>query len=324
MIKGWDYSQPFINFRSEEMKRLFNVLSILLLITLLISCGKKDDYKLSIVAPSGAPAIAIANIAYNQKDDYSLEINKTADVLQASFLAAEKDIIIAPINLGATMYNKNGNYVLASVLTWGNLYIASRIEGFNIQTLNEKDVTFFGQNTINQFIVEKVLEHNNVKPSNITYLADTKLTQAQLISNPEAIALVAEPVLSVAKSKVDNITAISVQDLYNEMTNSGSYPQAACFIKKTTIEEHKKVVNNFINDLKESVDMVSSDTSTIAGYAEELEMGGAKAVLEKAIPNSNISYKTAKDSKEQIEALFTDALKYCGGKLPNEEFYYQK
>jgi len=111
MIKSWDYSQPFINFRSEKMKKLFNVLSILLLITLLISCGKKDDYKLSIVAPSGAPAIAIANIAYNQKDDYSLEINKTADVLQASFLAAEKDIIIAPINLGATMYNKNGNYV---------------------------------------------------------------------------------------------------------------------------------------------------------------------------------------------------------------------
>lgn len=306
------------------MKRFLSVLSMLLFIILLASCGSKDDYKLSIIAPSGAPAIGIADIAYNQKEEYDLEINKTADVLQASFLAQDKDVIIAPINLGATMYNKTGNYVLASVLTWGNLYIASRMEDFTIQSLNGKDVTFFGQNTINQYIVEKVLKHNDVTPSNITYLADTKLTQAQLISSAESIVLVAEPVLSVAKSKVENITAISVQDLYNEMTNSGSYPQAGCFIKKSTIEEHKKVVTNFIDDLEESANKVATDTSTIAGYAEELEMGGKKAVLEKAIPNSNISYKTANDSKDQIEALFTDALSYCGGKLPDEEFYYQK
>lgn len=306
------------------MKRFLSVLSVLLFLIVLASCGSKDDYKLSIITPSGAPAIGIADIAYNQKEEYDLEMNKTADVLQASFLAQDKDVIIAPINLGATMYNKTGNYVLASVITWGNLYIASRLENFTIQSLTDKDVVFFGQKTINQYIVEKVLEYNNVKPANITYLADTKLTQAQLISNPEAIALVAEPVLSVAKSKVDNITAISVQDLYSEMTNSGSYPQAACFIKKTTIEEHKKVVKNFLDNLEESVNKVSADTSTIAGYAEELEMGGTKVVLEKAIPNSNIMFKTAVDSKEQIEALFTNALSYCGGKLPDEEFYYQK
>lgn len=303
------------------MKKLFSFLFVVVLM-LTTSCSKKDDYKMSIAAPSGAPAISIAEMCYNQKDNYDFQINKTADVLQSMFLSAEADVIIAPINLGATMYNKNGNYVLASVLTWGNLFFASQITNFQLSDMNGKDVIFFGQNTINQYIVDLVLEHNDINVNNITYLADTKLTQAQLISNKDAIVLVAEPALSVAKMKVDGINSISVQELYSQMNDTGSYPQAGCFLKKTTIDNHKKLVENFIDDLNYSVEKVSTDINTIAGYAEELNMGGTQQVLEKAILNCNIAYKSAKESKIQIEALFNNALKYCGGKLPDDEFYY--
>ena len=299
----------------------------LLLLTLLLSltsCGQKDDYKLTIVSPSGAPAISIADLAYNQKDEYNFVLNKTPDILQASFLGNETDIILAPINMGATMYNKTGNYVLGAMVTWGNLYFASRIENFTLETMNDKDVVFFGEGTINQYVVESVLTYNNITPKSITYLGATNLTQGQLIANENTIALVAEPALSVAKSKVEGITSISVQDLYASMTNSTSYPQAGCFIRKQTIEEHKNVVDSFLKDLKDSCTKVNKDVSTIAQYSEELEFGGTKAVLENAIPNSNINFVKAKDSQEQINTLFKDALKYCGGKLPDDNFYYKK
>ena len=299
----------------------------LLLLTLLLSltsCGQKDDYKLTIVSPSGAPAISIADLEYNQKDEYNFVLNKTPDILQASFLGNETDIILAPINMGATMYNKTGNYVLGAMVTWGNLYFASRIENFTLETMNDKDVVFFGEGTINQYVVESVLTYNNITPKSITYLGATNLTQGQLIANENTIALVAEPALSVAKSKVKGITSISVQDLYASMTNSTSYPQAGCFIRKQTIEEHKNVVDSFLKDLKDSCTKVNKDVSTIAQYSEELEFGGTKAVLENAIPNSNINFVKAKDSQEQINTLFKDALKYCGGKLPDDNFYYKK
>jgi NitT/TauT family transport system substrate-binding protein len=234
------------------------------------------------------------------------------------------DIIFAPINLGATMYNKTGNYVLGATVTWGNLYFASRIENFTLQTMNDKDVVFFGEGTINQYVVETVLEYNNITPKSITYLGATNLTQGQLIANESVITLVAEPALSVAKSKVQGITSISVQDLYATMTNSSSYPQAGCFIRKKTIEEHKSVVDKFIKDLESSCNKVNKNTSEIAQYSEELEFGGKKAVLEKAIPNSNIKFVKAVESKQQINTLFENALKYCGGKLPDDNFYYQK
>ena len=268
---------------------------ILALLLGLTSCGTKDDYKLSITAPSGAPAIAIADLAYNHADEYTLNLNKDASILQASFIGNQEDIIIAPINLGATMYNKNGNYVLGAMLTWGNLYFASRINDFTLTSMNDKDVVFFGQNTINQYVVESVLDHNNIEPKSITYLAATNLTQAQLIADENAIVLVAEPALSVAKNKVQGITSISVQELYSEMTNSGSYPQAGCFIRKQTIEEHKSVVDAFIKDLQTSAKKVNKNTEEVAGYAEELQFGGTKAVLTNAIPNCNINFVKAVD-----------------------------
>lgn len=304
------------------MKKLkLFLLSLLFAVT---SCGPKDDYKLTIVSPSGAPAIAIADLAYNNDDEYTYELNKDATILAASFIGNKADVIIAPINLGATMYNKNGNYLLAAMLTWGNLYFASRIENFTLETMNDKDVVFFGQGTINQYVVESVLNYNNIEPKSITYLAATNLTQSQLIANENTIALVAEPALSVAKNKVEGITSISVQELYSEMTNKGSYPQAGCFVRKQTVEEHKEVVDYFIRNLEKSANKTSSKTEEIAGYAEELQFGGTKAVLTNAIPNCNIDFVKAVDSKAQVETLFANALNYCGGKLPDEGFYYKK
>ena len=226
--------------------------------------------------------------------------------------------------MGATMYNKNGNYVLGATVTWGNLYFASRIENFTLSTMNDKDVVFFGEGTINQHIVDSVLSHNNIKPKSTTYLGATNLTQAQLINNEDAIVLVAEPSLSVAQSKIQGINTISVQELYKEMTNSTSYPQAGCFIRKKTIGEHKSVVDNFLKDLKSSANKATKNTTAVAYYAAELQMGGTKEVLEKAIPNCNINFVKAEDSKEQINTLFSNALSYCGGTLPNDGFYYKK
>lgn len=312
------------------MKKFISLLFIFVFTFILISCGKdntKDNYKLSVISPSGAPGIAIAEMATNNTESYEFSLNKTPDVLKSSFLAAKEDIIIAPVNLGATMYNNTGKYVLASVLTWGNLYIASRIENFTLDMIDEvEEVIFFGKTTINQYIVEKVLAYNDVLPSNITYLESTQLTQAQLIAKDNVVVLIAEPALSVAKTKTSNITAISVQDLYAEMSGGSSYPQAGCFVRKETIENHKGVVDDFINDLEASANKTSTNLEEIAGYAEALEMGGKKPILINAIPNCNIKFKSATNVKTQIEALFNDAqaLAYCGGKLPDEGFYYKK
>lgn len=304
------------------MKKL---LSMLLIIAILLcaGCSKKDDYKLSVVAPGGAPGIALADMVKNNSEEYNFEINKTADVLKTSFASKEADVIIAPVNLGAAQYKANSTYVLASVLTWGNLYFASQKENFSINDLNNSDVLLFGSGTINHVIVEYILKQKGITITNETApLASTKETTAQLISNPNAICLVAEPSLSTAKSKKTNITSISVQDLYKEVSGSNSYPQAGCFININTINEHKSVVDDFLKKLEQSCNKCSSDVEKVAGYAEELELGGTKEVLVNAIPNSNISYVKASQAKLDLEKVIAIKPAMFGGANPVEAFYY--
>lgn len=304
------------------MKKIFSVI-LLCFIFLCSSCTKKDTYTLSVIAPSGAPGISMAEISYHHSDTYAIELNKTADVLKTAFVSAEADVIVAPVNLGATLYKTNEAYQLASVLTWGNLYFASRKANFTLEDLNNADIVLFGQGTVNDVVVQYVLKEKNiVLGENTVYLASTELTNQKLISDAEAIVLVAEPALSAARSKIAGITAISVQDLYKEVSGSNSYPQAGCFVRKTTIETHKSVVDAFLKGLEKSCGLCNTDTETIAEYAVELALGSDKTVLEQAIVNSNIRYVRALTAKEDIEKMVELNPKLFGGEKPSEGFYY--
>ena len=56
------------------------------LLVALASCGS-DDYKLSVVAPQGAPAVSVASLAVNDKDSYSfIDANNIAKVLTVDFI----------------------------------------------------------------------------------------------------------------------------------------------------------------------------------------------------------------------------------------------
>lgn len=318
------------------MKSFF-VLILSILVMLVSSCmdtKETDDYKLSVSGPSGAPSLALASMCKSQSDLYSFSLNKDAQALRAEFLANEVDVIVAPINLGATLYNNNQNYKLAASVTFGNLYLVSTDSAFDsVSDLIGKEVTFFGQGTINQHIVETVLSHNNVvvntddtldfsKEVNITYVGSTQLTAQAFMANNTGIYLIAEPALSNLKSKVNNIKTISIQDEYKKATDN-DYIQAACFINKNTIENHKSVVDTFINNLEDSINMALDNPAKVATYASELELGATKEVFEAAIPNCGLGFVKGIANKSLLDTLFTNALSYCGGKLPDEGFYYQ-
>lgn len=307
------------------MKLLKKICCVVLLVGafVLTSCTE-EKVKLTVIAPSGAPALSLGDLAINHTEEYSVELNKSAAALKAAFGSGEADVIVAPINLGAQMYIQNQTYQLASVLTWGNLYFASQKADFKISDLNGANVTLFGQGTINDIIVQHILSKKNITlGEKSTYLADTNLTNAELLQNENAIVLVAEPALSAAKAKKENITSISVQDLYKEVSGANSYPQAGCFIKIETASNYKKTVRAFLTDLKASADLCNEDSSKAAEYAVELEIGANAGIIASAIPNCNIQYVKASDAKKDIETMVGIKSQLFGGSNPVDEFYYE-
>jgi len=300
------------------MKKLLLAFSMILSLFFFVSCAK-DDYKLKIAGPSGAPVMAVANALDSEK--HTLNLNLEASALNPLFVAGEKDIIIAPINLGANLYSKNGNYKLATVLTWGNLFLVSKANLSAVTDLNNKDLVLFGEGTINDIVVKKALEGITY---NAIYLGSTQATQAQLLSDTEnKVYLVAEPAFSAAKAKLGNYSSYSIQDLFKEKTNGNyGFAQAGLFVNAKTAEAHPSVIKDFLSDVKKSCELTVSDKELIADKSNALGITTPKAVLVQALPGCNIKYVSAKDAKKEIEALANLNLKLFGGELPKDEFYY--
>lgn len=306
------------------MKKQLYILGALFATVALASCNsnKKDDYTLTVAAPTGAPLVASASAL---SDVELVKITDTA-LIPTFFVANEKDIIIAPVNVGTMLYNNNqSTYKLASVITFGNLYFASQADGFDeVFDLNDKDVVFFGENTVNQVVVDYVLNQYNVTPKSTTYLGNTKLTQTELLSKSDSIVLIAEPALSAAKKQNSNIKSISVEDLFVEKSGNNKYCQAGCFVKEDTITKHKEAVNGFLKNVKKSCDLASTDAEALADLAISIDDSTPKAVLAASIPGCNISYGKASDIKTMFEFTCNLDLTKFGNKLPDNNFYYNE
>lgn len=113
------------------MRFLKGVLAAALVLTM-TACSSKEPTKedpLKILVPQGAPALALLPL-YGQ-ENITVETVAGSDALLAALSKkdSEYDAVVAPINVGATLIEKEKtDYVLDSVVTWGNLYIVGTDE----------------------------------------------------------------------------------------------------------------------------------------------------------------------------------------------------
>lgn len=318
---------------------------LFLLVFALTACGKDkssssgsesssyQSTELSVIMPAGAPTIAQAQMEHSgtdlgNGDSYSVERVSSPTLLATAFSSKSHDIIYAPINLGAKFYNTNQNYVFACGLTWGNLYLAAIDKpNFSLSDLDGNDVYFFGEGTVNDLVISKVLEENSITPSNITWLSATSDTKDQLVSiDQTSIVLLAEPALSAAKAALAKqgkiLYSLDVQEMWSEYSQNGSYLQAGVFVKKSTLEAYSTAVNSYLTKLEASCKYVSSNLADVASYCVEAEYDATpEAVLLNSIPNCNIEYKKASLTKTQLETMVSLNLSLFGGKQLDEGFY---
>ncbi len=307
------------------MKKIIAFIFGIFMMLGLASCGESlDDYNYKVVAPSGAPAVAVAGICDNTHYKFV-----SADTIGAQFTAEDKaDFIIAPINAGAKLFKLGkSSYKLGAVVTWGNIYFATqRSDVSSINDLAGKTVTLFGAGTINESIAKYVLAQKNIEVTYADALGSAAIAGQKLASNSEGIYLTAEPVLSKISDNLaannKTVTSFAVADLYKEISDNDGYAQAGLFINQDTITNHKSVVDKYLAKVKESCNLVSTSLDTVAEACVKYSIIAEKNLAIKAIPNCKISYKSAKDSKAIVEATANIDLSQFGGALPLDEFYY--
>ncbi len=293
-------------------RRVILFLCILMLTISLSSCEKTE---IKMIVPSGSPQFAQLHMQASK--NYDVTIIQGADPLVAAFSSESYDVICAPTNLGAKLYDSKPTYQLIASITWGNYYLISKSE-INLEYINEKEIVAFGRNQTPDAILQYVFEEALL---NITYLDSLTSVVSDFLQDGSKIYLVAEPSLSVLTHS-QSLHIIDIQALYQDKTLEDSYPQASVFVHRRLTDRQ---VDQIKKDLKNSIYKVTQDVSHSADVAISLNIQIEKAILESVFQNSHIEFKDSMDAKDDI-IYYLEMLKafnenFVGAQLPSDDFY---
>ncbi|NMC56640.1 MAG: ABC transporter substrate-binding protein [Eubacteriaceae bacterium] len=322
------------------MKKILIILLTLALVLTFAACGasaKIDPVTMNIAVLKGPTGMGMAKML---QDNYVIDKNITANVtissapdeVAAKLIKGEIDIAAVPTNLAATLYNKTGGKIqIAAINTLGNLFVLTN--GEDIKSLSDlagKTVYISGQGATPEYVVDYILDKAGIKDKVKIVFATEHSELATLIASGKAsIAVLPEPFVSTVTAKNTNVKiAINLNDEWNKVSGGNAMAMGCIVVNKAFAEKNKAAVNEFLKQYEESVNFVNKSTDEAAAIIASKGILASAELAKKAIPTSAIVYKDAYTDKTEITSFLTLLYNYnpasIGGKLPNEDFYYQK
>ena len=322
------------------------IITLLLTLTLLVSCfvlfpacGETVDKELEVrvTVLNGTTGFGAAKLMDSAAKDeaelnYKFSVETDASNINAALINGEIDIAALPTNAASVLYNKTqGGVKVIALNTLGVLYVVENGNTVNsIADLAGKTVYCPAQNP--EFIFRAVCQASGIENVTIdtSYAQPAALMSAVAASEEGMIAVLPEPVLSVAMNKNANLRV--ALDLTNEWTaamGSNSLVQGCIVVRTAFLEDHPTGVNKFLEEYKASIEFLNENVSDAAQMVVDLGIyAGAAPIAQKAIPKCNITYLDGAEMETALAAflgkLFEIAPAAVGGKLPEGDFYYKK
>lgn len=280
--------------------------------------------------PTGIGAVKLMEESEKNETDgnYNINVSAAADDAMAKIISGEVDIAAVPTNIAPLIYNKtNGNIEVLAVNTLGVLYIVENGDSIHtIEDLEGKTIYSSGQGAVPEYVLNYLLEKNNVENVNIVYMTEHAEVAAALADGRADIALLPEPNVTAVIMKNSEIRiAVDVNDEWKK-TNGSELAMGCIVAGKQFIDENKEAVDIFLKEYSESIDYVNNNVSEAAELVEKYGIMASSDAAVKAIPNCNIVYKEKDEMKTMLESFY-DLLykanpKSVGGEIPDTELYY--
>lgn len=323
------------------MKKLISILLILILALSLAACGVNvKEVKANVYGIAGPTGIGLANLMKEAKADggsldYNIALAASNDEIVAKITNKEADIAAVATNLASTLYNKtNGGIKVLAVNTLGVLNVVAKgVEVKTIADLKGKTVYSTGQGANPEYILNKILEANNLlvgEDVKVEFVSQPAELIAKIVppTVKEAIVIAPQPVATtITVQDKDAKIVINLNDEWNKLGDEKLV--MGCIIARSEyVEENPEAVEAFLKDYEASIKAVSEDIDGTAAACEEFGIIPKAAIAKKAIPYCNIVFETNEEMKSDLSAyldfLFKANPKSVGGKLPADDFYYGK
>ena len=336
-------------------KNLKSILSLCLALTLVFSltaCGQKNDdaqdgqqtdeteftpASFSIAALKGPTAMGLVKLMQESENgetsgnDYTFTLAGSADEVTPALIKGELDMACVPANLAAVLYNKTeGALEVLAVNTLGVLYIVENGESVqSIADLKGQTIVAAGKGSTPEYVLRYLLAQNGIDPDNdvtIDWKSEHSECVAAMASGQAAIALLPQPFVTVAQSKIEGLRmALDLNAEWDALDNGSGLITGVIVARREVVEENPAAVNEFLKEYAASVDWVNANTADAAALIGEYGIVDA-AVAEKALPYCNIVCLTGADLLEALpgylEVLYTASPAAVGGEMPDNSFYF--
>ena len=291
-----------------------------------------DDYVLRVGALKGPTGMGMSKLMKDNINDkkYEFSVLGSPQDMTASLVSKSLDIAAVPVNLAAVINKKtNGEYLVAAINTLGVLYILENGNTVNsISDLAGKKVYATGQASTPEYILNYILEKNDLENVEVEYKTEHAELATLMASGSVVLGMLPEPNVTTVLSKNSNVRiALNLTEEWKKVSE-GESVQGCLVISKSAIKNHKGLVDTFLTEYSQSVDYVNNNVSDAANIIAELQIVPSAAIAQKAIPNCNIVYIDGNEMvsilTEFYKVLFDANPDSIGGALPNESLYYKK
>ncbi len=309
------------------MKKLLVILSVLLLLCGCASNKKEEAVEpetvvdlstLTIVTPKGAPVLAFYDQIGNE--NYT---RVTADAISALWTGDQSpDVIVVDLTSGVKAIENGAAYKLASIITFGNFYLASTGNDENeTMDVDDKIVLFGNENMLPSRLWHYL--YGTDYDGSLLYEADAGAAAAALASGKYSdgtdvdYVFLAQPALFASLKKNENAKIYA--DIQEEYKNKSGLDmiQAAVFVKNSVDEA---TGNAFLENLKASIqaavdnpELVAEGLSVYTDDEATAQYGFNPAVVVNVFKQKNalgmnamgLGYAKAIDIKSDIDAFLS-------------------
>ena len=340
----------------KNLKHLLALCLTLALVFSLAACGQKADEtpndaqndqqteqeeftpaSYSIAALKGPTAMGLVKLMKDSEsgettgNEYTFTLAGSADEVTPALLKGELDMACVPANLAAVLYNKTeGAVQVLAVNTLGVLYIVENGESVqSLADLKGKTVVAAGKGSTPEYALRYLLSENGIDPDadvTLDWKSEHSECVAALASGQASIALLPQPFVTVAQSKIDGLRmALDLTEEWDKLDNGSALITGVIVARSDFVEAHPAAVGTFLSYYAASVDWVNANTADAAALIGEYGIVDA-AVAEKALPYCNIVCITGSEMKEKLsgylQVLFDANPATVGGAMPEDNFYY--
>ena len=305
---------------------------------LLGATASKDS--LNVMALKGPTAIGMVKLMEDASQgktasNYNFTIVGTADEITAKIIKGEVDIAAVPCNLAAVLYNKtNGAITVTNINTLGVLYLVENGTTINsVKDLKGKTIYSTGKGTTPEYTLNYILKANGLDPAKdvtIVYKSESTEVAAMLDQDKAAIAMLPQPYVTTVLTKNKNLRiALDVSAEWDKAGkgSTGSVVTGVLIVRNEVLKNNKAKVDAFLAEYKKSTEYANTNIADTAKLVEKNNIATA-TVAEIAIPKCNINYIDGAEMKTKIsgylKVLFDQNAASVGGKLPDDNFYYNK